>query len=187
VIGRIVIGLAVVAVIVGAVLLGQGPDIAPEEQTAGQTSDMPGYSARNAEVVETGEDGRPVFTVNAALVRQRPNDSRIQLAAPRMSLVTSEGGTWHIQARAGQIHADGSNVDLYGDVKLNGELAGSPAVIGTSIISYDTRSEIARTHAPVTLSTNGGTLGATGLIANLKESSVRLESNVHGIFPRKPK
>jgi LPS export ABC transporter protein LptC len=185
VIGRIVIGLVVVAVIAGAVLFGQRSGSTPESQTTGQTSDMPGYSARNAEVVETGADGRPIFTVNAALVRQRSNDSRVQLDAPRMSLLTSDGGTWHIQARAGQIQADGSNVQLYGDVKLNGELSGSPIVVGTSILSYDTRSEIASTHAPATFKTNAGTVGGTGLIANLKESSISLESNVHGTFPRK--
>ena len=63
--------------------------------------------------------------------------------------------------------------------------AGQAGQIGTSIISFDTRAEIARTQAPVTFDSNGGRLGATGLVANLKDGTVRLESRVHGSFPPK--
>jgi LPS export ABC transporter protein LptC len=186
VIGRIIIGLLVVGAIVGALILGQGPAASlVRPGTEARVDDVPGYSARNAQVIETGDDGRPAFTVNARVVRQRANDTRIQLDAPHMTFLTTESGVWRVDARAGQIQADGSNIDLYGDVKMNGELSGTPVVIGTSIISYDTHDEIARTHAPVTFDTRGGTLRATGLVANFKEGSVRLESHVHGTYPPK--
>jgi len=183
VIGRILIGLVAIAAIIGALILGQGPDTSLTPTLADQPADVPGYSARNAEVVETGDDGRAAYTLHARLVRQRPNDNRVQLDGPQMTFVTTEGNTWHAQARAGLIHPDGVNVDLYGDVKLDGTLSGSPVVIATSMISYDTSSEVARTHAPVTFDSPGGQLGATGLVANLKEGSVRLESHIHGTFP----
>jgi LPS export ABC transporter protein LptC len=184
-IGRIVIGLVVIAVIVGALLLGQGPGTSVERKATDTAAPVPGYSARNAEVVETGEDGKPMFTINARYVRQRPNDSRVQLDGPRMTFVTDEGSTWHVQARAGQIHADGSNVDLFGDVKLNGDLSGEPVTLGTSTLSFNTQTEIATTHAPATFQSSGGTLAGIGLVANLKDGDVRLESRVHGTFPPK--
>jgi LPS export ABC transporter protein LptC len=184
-IGRIFIGLIVVAGIVGALILGQGPGTALTRQSATQASDVPGYSARNAEVIETGDDGRPAYRLNARLVRQRANDSRVQLDGPRMSFLAEDGTTWYLVARAGQIHPDGSNVDLFGDVKIDGQVQDTPVTIGTSIISFDTRTEIARTHAPVTFDTKGGRLGATGLVANLKDGTVQLESRVHGRFPPK--
>ncbi len=185
-IGRIVIGLLVIGAIVGALILGQGPGASltrPGAET--RTDDVPGYSARDAQVIETGDDGRPAFTVNARVVRQRANDSRIQLDAPHMTFLTTESGVWRAEARAGQIQADGSAVRLFGDVKMNGAISGTPVVIGTSIMAFDTRDEIARTDAPVTFDARGGTLGATGLVANFKDGSVRLESHVHGTFPPK--
>jgi LPS export ABC transporter protein LptC len=182
-IGRIIIGVLILAVIVGVLVLGQGPGASMARQPTGASTDVPGYSARNAEVVETGDDGRPAYTLNARTVRQRSNDARVQLDGPRMTCLASDGTTWNIAARAGLIHPDGSNVDLFGDVTLDGKVSDVPVSIGTSIVSFDTKTQIARTPAPVTLDRNGGRLSATGLVANLKDSTVRLESKVHGTFP----
>ena len=185
-IGRVIIALLVVTVAIGVLVLGQGGNgDSSTDKPTNEPSDVPGYSARNAEVVETGADGRPVYTLNARMVRQRSNDNRVQLDGPRMSFLASDGTTWKVSSRAGQIQQDGSNVDLFGDVTLNGSLSGTPVTIATSIISLDTRTEVATTHAPVTFTSNGGVLGATGLSANLKDGTVRLESRVHGTFPRK--
>jgi LPS export ABC transporter protein LptC len=184
-IGRIFIALVVIAVIIGVLILGQGPGAALNRRTTEQPTEAPGYQARNAEVIETGENGRQAYTLNARLIRQRQNDSRVQLDGPRMSFLASDGTTWNIAARAGQIHPDGSIVDLFGDVTLEGKVQETPVTIGTSIISFDTRSQVARTEAPVTFDSNGGRLGATGLVANLKDGTVRLLSRVHGSFPPK--
>jgi lipopolysaccharide export system protein LptC len=186
VIGRIAIGLLVVVAIVGALLLGQGgTSTSLTRQASAQSSDVPGYSARNAEVIETGADGRPIYTLHARMVRQRPNDQRVQVDGPRMTFRASDGALWNVKARAGQIHPDGSNVDLFGDVILDGKLNDTAVTIETSLISFDTRNEVASTHAPVTFDSNGGRLGATGLVANLKDGTLRLESRVHGTFPPK--
>jgi LPS export ABC transporter protein LptC len=184
-IGRLLIGLAVVALIIGVLIFSQsgGSSLAPK--TTDTTADVPGYSARNARVVETGDDGRPQYTLDARVVRQRANDSRVQLEAPRMTFLASDGTTWHLVARAGQIQEDGSNVDLFGDVLLNGSVQERPASLSTSILSFDTKTELARTHAPVVFEFNGGQLAGTGLLANLKDGNVRLESRVHGTFPPK--
>jgi LPS export ABC transporter protein LptC len=184
-IGRILIGVLILAVIVGVLVLGQGPGASLARKPTGAATDVPGYSARNAEVVETGDDGRPVYTLNARTVRQRTNDSRVQLDGPHMTFVADDGTTWNLTARAGLIHQDGSNVDLFGDVKLDGTVSDVPVTVGTSTISFDTKTEIAHTTAPVTLDRSGGRLGATGLVANLKDSTIRLESKVHGTFPPK--
>jgi LPS export ABC transporter protein LptC len=70
-------------------------------------------------------------------------------------------------------------VDLHGDVKMEGQLSGSPVVINTSTIAFDTRTEIARTPAFYTVDARGGSLSATGLVANLKDGTLELESNPH--------
>ena len=184
---RLLTLLVILGVLIGVLLIGREQGAATTKATADQPAEAPGYSARNAEVIETGDDGRPLYTLNAVLVRQRPNDSRIQLDAPRMSFVASDGNTWRVQSKSGQIREDGSQVELYGDVALRGVLAGAatPVVVNTSIISFDTLAEEARTSAPVTLDWDGRKLGATGMVANLKDGKVRLESRVHGSFPPK--
>jgi len=154
-------------------------------KATGQPADDAGYAARNAQLIETSDDGRPIYTLFADRIRQHTNDNRVQLDQPRMTFVASDGNTWHVQSRAGQIRDDGVNVILYGDVHVNGELPGSeaPAVIDTSILSFDTKKEIVTTHAPVTLDWNGRKLSGTGLIAKLPDHLVRLESRIHGSFP----
>ena len=178
-IARVVILLAIVGIIIGALFLGQGGPSPVARPATGEAGEVPGYSARNAEVTQTGEDGRPQFTVVSPLIKQQANDQRVQLDAPRMTFVSEENGTWHAQSRSGLIQADGSSIDLHGDVRMNGMLSDSPVVIRTSTISFDTRTEIARTPAYLTVDARGGTLGATGLLANLKEGTLQLESNPH--------
>ena len=178
-IARVVIILAIVGIIIGALILGEGGPSSVVKPASDTSSEVPGYSARNAEVTQTGEDGRPEFVVLSPLIRQQANDERVQLDAPRMTFVSPENGTWHAQSRSGLIRADGSSVDLHGDVKMEGMLSGSPVVINTSTIAFDTRTEIARTPAFFTVDAKGGKLDATGLVANLKEGTLELESNPH--------
>jgi len=179
--------LVVLALIVGAFMLSRGPSLTSTQATADEPAEVPGYAARNAEVVETGDDGRPLYTLEADLVRQHPNDNRIQLDAPRMTYVTSDGQLWHVKARSGQVREDGANVELYGDVHLNGELpnAEAPMVIDTSILSFDTKRQVVTTHAPVTLDWNGKKIAAVGLSANLNDQVVQLQSRFHGSFSSK--
>jgi LPS export ABC transporter protein LptC len=193
---RAILGtLVVIGLIVGAFMLSQGPSNSGTQVTAEQPAEAPGYAARNAEVIETDENGRPLYTLNADLVRQHTNDNRIQLDAPRMTFIASDGNPWHVKARSGQIREGGANVELYGDVHLNGELPGgqAPLAFDTSILSFDTRNEVVTTHAPVTLDFNGQKVAAVGLAANLSDKpvdnlspgQVRLESRVHGSLSSK--
>jgi LPS export ABC transporter protein LptC len=180
VITRIVIILAIVGIIIGALILGEGGSPSVVTTGTGSSSDVPGYSARNAEVTQTGDDGRPEFTVVSPLIRQHANDDRVQLDAPRLTVTSEENGVWHAQARSGLIEADGASLELHGDVKMNGALSGSPITIETSTMAYDTKTEIARTPAFFTVvDARDGTLTAKGLIANLKDSTLELESNPH--------
>jgi LPS export ABC transporter protein LptC len=185
--GRLVTLLAVLALVGAIYFFSRGPGTTDAPKAAEQPAEEPGYAARNAEVVETGDDGRPMYTLIADRVRQHPNDNRVQLDRPRLTFLASDGNTWHAQARAGQIRDDGANVVLFGDVHVNGSLPGAeaPAVIDTSILAFDTKKEVVTTHAPVSLDWNGRKLSGTGLTAKLPDHQVTLESRIHGSFPAK--
>ncbi|HEU4626039.1 MAG TPA: LPS export ABC transporter periplasmic protein LptC [Steroidobacteraceae bacterium] len=182
---RLLILVGVLILVGGIYYFSGGTGVSQAPKAAQAPAEEPGYSARQAELIETGDDGRPVYTLVADRIREHPNDNRTQLDQPRMTFVASDGNTWHVQSRAGQIRDDGVNVILYGDVLVRGELPGSeaPAVIETSILTFDTKREIVTTHAPVTLDWNGRKLSGTGLTAKLPEHQVRLESRIHGSFP----
>jgi LPS export ABC transporter protein LptC len=186
-VSRLITLLIVLTIVAGIYVLGRGGSVSNERTTADKPIEEPGYAARNAEVIETGDDGRPMYTLVSDRIRQHPNDNRVQLDAPRMTFVASDGNTWYVRARSGQIREDGAHVELFGDVHVNGRLPGAdaPAVIDTSILTFDTRAEVVRTHAPVSLDWNGRKLSGTGLIAKLPTHQIKLESRIHGSFPAK--
>jgi LPS export ABC transporter protein LptC len=178
--------LLAVLLLIGAIYyFSSGSGVSDTPKATGQPAEEAGYAARNAELVETNDEGHPMYTLLAERIRQHPNDNRVQLDQPRLTFVASDGNTWHAQSRAGQIRDDGVNVILYGDVRVKGELPGSdaPAIIDTSILSFDTKKEIVTTHAPVTIDWNGRKLSGTGLTAKLPDHLVQLESRIHGSFP----
>jgi LPS export ABC transporter protein LptC len=181
---RLVVALVVVGIIVGTVLLGRQQGGSSTKTPIEATDGVAGYAARKAVLIETGADGRPIYTLNADLIRQRPNDRRVQLDVVRMSYRTTDGNEWTVRADSGQIRDDGEHIELYGNVHVDGLLPGSDesAQIRTSILSLDTKAEVVRTKAPVVLKWGGRQLEATGLEADLKSRAVKLESRVHGFF-----
>jgi len=181
---RVLIGLALLAVLIGSILLGrqQGPTATPSP--ASPAADASGYAARDAEVIETGEDGLPIYTLHAQLIQQRPNDERVQLDALQLTFRASDGKQWTARADAGQIRDGGRRIDLFGNVVVQGFLPDSdlPAEIHTSVLNVDTSTEIISTQVPVVLRWSGNEIEARSLRANLKERRLRLES-AHGSFP----
>jgi LPS export ABC transporter protein LptC len=162
-------------------IMGAIEPAAPKER---EKSAVPGYSARHAEIVETGKDGRPMYIVRAETVRQIPNAQSVQLETVRMEMRDDTGQRWTARADYGEIFQASEDVHLSGDVIVSGTFKGSsdPAEISTERLSFDTQSEIVRTESPVTLNWAGRRMQSKGLVANLKDQSLRLESSVHGIF-----
>jgi LPS export ABC transporter protein LptC len=182
------IGILVALALIGGIyFLGSGPGGPAAPTAAAPLAEAPGYAARNAEMVETGDDGRPLYTLLADQVRQHPDDNRIQLDAPRMTYIARDGVPWHVRARSGQVRDDGDKVELFGDVHLNSEKTGTetPTVIDTSVLYFDTKSEIVSTKAPLTLDWDGRKLSATGMTVNLNDHQVQLESRINGRLPSK--
>lgn len=144
----------------------------------------PGYSARDAVLIETGADGLPMYTLRAAHVRQQPDSDVALLDEVQMQFRDAAGHVWLGHAQQARVTDQASQVDLSGDVTITGELPGNgrPAAISSERLSVDTRSEVVSTEDPVTLEVSGQQLHARGLIAQLREQRVELESDVHGRY-----
>ncbi len=176
--------LTIVAVIAASLLLARQEGGAPVSTTVQENGWDEGYSARNAKLIETGPDGLPLYTLNAATIRQLPNEGRVQLTQVRLSFRDTDGNPWTATADNGELEQSAQQVSLSGNVHVSGTLEGSsePAQFFTTSVSVDIPNDVVSTKDPVQMLWSGGRLDGTGLVANLKDHRVQLESAVHGTF-----
>lgn len=181
---RIFATLALIAVIGGSLFLGRQQRDAGMPASANRPAEDLGYGARDAQLIETGADGRPRYTLNAKLIEQHPEDDSVQLQVVHMILDDVDGNRWTVDAQHGDIVSAGVNIDLSGDVHVSGVLPGTdqPADITSERLSFDTRTDVVSSKDPVTLAWAGRQIHSVGILASLKDSHVQLESAVHGIF-----
>jgi lipopolysaccharide export system protein LptC len=183
---RLLAVLAALALIVGVVLLSSGPprENATPAHAGGVLPQEPGYSALNTRLVQTGADGHPLYTLDAARILQQPDQERVQLEQVQLGFRDASGDLWSAHAERGELGQDSGIVQLEGSVHVEGTLPGTEeqAQIVTERLGVDTHAQVLATRDPVELTMSGRTLDAQGLVASLKERRVQLESAVHGSF-----
>jgi LPS export ABC transporter protein LptC len=181
---RILAILTIIAVIVASIFLSrqQGPTPAATTVQANEWDE--GYSAQNAKLVETGTDGLPLYTLNAATIRQLPNEDQVWLTQVQMSFRDANGNPWSGTADRGELEQAADRVQLAGNVHISGTMGGTAgdAQMFTATLSVDLRTNIVSTKDPVQMLWAGKQLSSTGLVANLKDDHVELESAVHGTY-----
>ena len=192
--------VAAIAVIGVAYFIGvRGSDDSETDPTATLAPD-PGYAARDAEVIETGYDGRERYRLNARVIRQQSDGGVIDLEqlemnyhpgaqaevpGDRPAAPTIPGEIWHLKSDRGQVRANGDDVQLNGNVVVTGPgpgTAGAPLTLTTEAMRINTPTEFIETDSPVRLRWSGHELLSRGMKADLKAGTLRLESDVHGEF-----
>jgi len=188
-------------VVAGAYFIGRVSRDAETADTAAAALPDPGYSARDAEVIETGYDGRERYRLTAKVIRQRSQSGVIDLEQLAMNYhpaaqaeVPGEaaapglaGEAWNLRSDRGQVRANGDDVQLDGNVIVTGPApgTGAPLQLRTDNMRINTPTEFIETRAPVRVSWSGHELTARGMQADLKAGTLRLESDVHGEFSPK--
>ena len=174
---------ALVALIVGLVVL-SGPQRDSAAPTTVELPPDPGYAVRQARLIQTGSDGQPLYTLDAAQIQQQPDRGTVELQQVLLGFRDASGNQWHARADHGELAQDSGVVQLDGSVQVSGVIpeSGEPAAIATEHLAFDTNAQLVTTHDPVTLLVSGRQLNARGLVASLKERRVQLESAVHGSF-----
>jgi len=190
---------AAIAVIAVAYFIGRGGNDDNEIDAASELTPDPGYAARDAQVIETGYDGRERYRLNAAVIRQRTESGVIELEKLTMDYhaesqerlpgesvpaVDASADIWHLTSDRGEVRANGDDVQLSGNVRLTGPAPGSgdPLSLTTETMRINTPTEFIETSAPVKLRWSGHELDARGMQADLKAGTLRLESDVNGHF-----
>ena len=158
----------------------------------------PGYAARDAEVIETGYDGRERYRLKAAVIRQQTESGVIELERLEMNYHRNSQATpgeappagnnageiWHLTSDHGLVREEGNDVELRGNVLVTGppQDGVEPLSLTTESLRVNTPTEFIETDAPVKLRWSGHELDAVGMRADLKAGTLRLESKVHGSF-----
>jgi lipopolysaccharide export system protein LptC len=178
---RIFAALVFIVVIGGTIVFG-GQQNGTTAPTIVEAPRDPGYAARDAKLVQTGPDGHPLYTVNADVIRQQPDDDTVELEQATLGFYDANGSLWHARGDRGHLGQDTGIVELSDDVHVNGTPQGTQqaAEIVTNRLKFDTNTKIASTKDPVTLTWSGQVTKGKGLRASLNDGRVQLESAVHG-------
>jgi LPS export ABC transporter protein LptC len=180
---RIFTVLAVVALALSTWILST-PGHQPKTAADATRAEKPGYYLKNALLTDYDEQGEPGIKIAAQRIDQVGGGTEVALHDVRVDYQGPNGQTWFMLGDLAHVQSGGKLIDLTGNVRLQGtdRGAGGPAVIRTDSLHYDVGAAVASTKNDVRIEFDQHTLNARGLVANLKERTMRLESRVNGRF-----
>jgi len=191
---RWLLGLAVVAVLVTAFVLGRsgstpGVSLAREESLTSKYD----FVAHDVDVRQTGEDGRLQYRLEAARIEQRPEDHQISATdltahyeAPAGTTGPMAESRWTMTAASAVLPEDGKLLQLRGAVQVTGLLpeARAPVTMTTASLDYNLQTQEISSDELVDMRMGAMELQGQGLQANIREGTLELESQVHGVIAR---
>jgi lipopolysaccharide export system protein LptC len=180
---RIFTLIAVIALAVSTWIL-SSPGHRPALSLAAGQAGLPGYYLKNAVLTDYDATGAPSIRIHAERIDQIDHGTEVALSNVRLDYHSPNGQAWVMFGDVAHVESGGKIVDVTGNVRLEGqstEHAGT-AVVRTDAMSYDVAESIATTKSDVRIEFGAHTLTARGLVANLKERTMRLESKVNGRF-----
>jgi LPS export ABC transporter protein LptC len=153
-----------------------------EPAAADVESTEPGYIATGAELIETGDDGHPLYRLDAQRIEQPTPQGVIFVTAPKLDYQPETGSHWTMTAERGQLPQDARSAELAGSVQAVGKPNGSNDVmhIATDQLHLDMRAQLVTTTAKVRVEWGGNSLRGRGMTANIKDDRLQLGAEVHG-------
>jgi len=179
---RILTILAVIALaVITWILSHPGP---ASDQSATKAADSPGYYLKNAILTDYDAAGDPSIKIEAERIDQIGHSNEVALINVQVNYQVPGGQSWVMFGDTARVQPGGKVVDISGNVRLQGvdPLHPGVATVRTDNLSYDVTDAVASTKSDVRIDFGQHTLTARGLVANLKERTVRLESRVNGRF-----
>jgi LPS export ABC transporter protein LptC len=168
------------AVMIG-LLIWRGQRAAAPEQAGTAAAGDAGYVATEAEIIQTGSDGLPLYRLQAHRVEQSRAGTEIHVTQPRLIYQEGSGPVWSLRADTGDLPADAGRADLQGSVYAVATRPDSPPLeIRTETLGVDMGTQQVSTSAPVRIDWGSDHVTAVGLRADMKADTLRLESRVHG-------
>jgi len=171
--------------ILGALLYFQDSDNDTGEGSATeQSASAPGYVAIQAELIETGADGQPLYRLHATRIDQPQPQGIIYLSSPKLDYEPAGGNRWTLTAQSGEMPQDARTAELHGNVHAEGKPTGSntPVRIDTEELHFDMAEQIATSPTTVLVNWGGYRLDGRGMRADLKNDRLQLAAQVRGVL-----
>lgn len=180
---RIFTVIAVIALAVSTWIL-SSPNRRPAVSPEAQQAELPGYYLNSAVLTDYDETGSPAIRIHAERIDQIDHGAEVALHNVRFDYQAPNGQSWVMFGDIAHVEAGGKVIDVTGNVRLEGQTneKSGTAVVHTDALSYDVPAATASTQSDVRIDFGAHSLTARGLVANLKERTVRLESKVNGHF-----
>ena len=181
---RIFTILAVAALAISTWILTSPRHRVQPENAAGKGS-LPGYFLKNANLIDYDVTGAPGLRIEAERIDQVVQSDLVQLYNVKVNYQPPSGESWTLVGDTAQLTPGAKVVNVQGNVKLTGEAVGRDSeipVVRTDTLSYNIADGIVSTTADVSLEFGPHILMARGLVANLKDQTMRLEYKVNGRF-----
>jgi LPS export ABC transporter protein LptC len=175
--------MAVVALAISTWVLST-PGRTPNRESAAPQAQMPSYYLKTAILTDYDESGIPSVRIAAERIDQIANGPEVALHDVRVDYQPSTGPSWVMTGDLAHVESGGQAVDVTGNVRMLGQSqAGEgPALIRTDTLRYDVARGIASTQSEVHIDFAQQTVSARGLVANMKDRTLLLESRVNGRF-----
>ena len=105
------------------------------------------------------------------------------MAEPQATIQGQPGSEpWQLTAKHGKLRDGNSLLELEGDVRIVRQIGERSAILTTTTLTLDNRTNMAYTDAPVEIVDATGTTNATGMKAWLNERILELDSQVKGRY-----
>jgi len=181
---RLLFALISVAVLAALLYLQDADNGGGEGAAAEFGSAEPGFTAVGAQLIETGEDGLPLYRLEASRVEQPQPRGAIFLTDPKLDYQLQPGNHWALTAARGEMAEDASAATLNGAVHAEGLPTGSQTLmrIDTEQLDLDLTRHIVTSPVLVHVVWGGDHLDGRGLHADLKNDTLQLDSKVHGLL-----
>jgi LPS export ABC transporter protein LptC len=169
----------------GALFYLQQPDNGSGETASSDAaSTEPGYIATHAELIETGDDGHPLYRLDAERIEQPAPQGTIFLTAPQLDYQPEEGNHWTMTAQQGQLPQDASTAELTGAVHAEGRPSGSTDLmrIITEQLHLDMKQQLATSATKVRVDWAGNALRGRGMRADIRNDRLQLAGDVRGVL-----
>lgn len=181
---RLLFALGSVAVLAALLYLQDADSGGADSGAAEFGSTEPGFAAVHAQLIETGEDGLPLYRLDADRIEQPQPHGTIFLTDPKIDYQIQNGNHWTLTAQRGQMPQDAHTAELAGSVHAQGLPTGSQTLmhIDTEELHLDMMQHVATSPVIVHVSWGGDRLDGHGMRADLKNDSLTLASKVHGVL-----
>ncbi|MFT3906076.1 MAG: LPS export ABC transporter periplasmic protein LptC [Steroidobacteraceae bacterium] len=173
---------ALIAAAAVLMVLANRPDDSDRDSSAVASATATGFVATQAELVQTDENGRALYQLNADRVIQEMTDGPIQLEQPRVRYRDRNQGNWKLIAASGQLPAQAREIELQGNVQVEGlqAHADQPMTLRTDHLHVDIDKQLATTDAGVQMDWKIMHVNGKGMKLDLPGKQLQLDSDVRG-------